>query len=216
MNYIQDFIAGFESLPAHGMAAFSVLLLYAAEAEIRFGKKARTMSAGPADRWSTVALSLAAGVPVLGFVFAMRGSTSTFLRALPLWLRDPGTLPGMPLIAWVGVGFGVAGLLLRLWALLTLRQRYTRTLRVDEGHVVERGAAYKLVRHPGYLGSLMCLNGLGLASGNLVVCLASLVATIAAYTYRIRVEEEMLVKAFGDSYVRYQREVPALLPFLRR
>jgi protein-S-isoprenylcysteine O-methyltransferase Ste14 len=216
MNYIQDVIAGFKSLPAHGMAAVGVLLLYAVESEIRFGKKARTMWAGPADRWSTIAVALASAVPVLGFIFAMRGESSAFLRALPLWLRDPGTLPGMPLIAWTGVGLGVIGVLLRLWALLTLRQRYTRTLRVDEGHLVERGAAYKLVRHPGYLGSLLCLNGLGLASGNLIVFLATLVATIAAYTYRIRVEEEMLVTAFGASYERYQREVPALLPLLRR
>jgi protein-S-isoprenylcysteine O-methyltransferase Ste14 len=215
MNYIEDFIAGFKSLPAHGMAAVGVLLLYAVQSEIRFGAKARTMWAGPADRWSTIAVSLASCVPVLGFIIAMRGDQSTLLRALPLWLRDPGTLPGMPLIAWVGVGLGLAGILLRLWALLTLRQRYTRTLRIDEGHLVERAAPYKLVRHPGYLGSLLCLNGLGLASGNAGVFLATVIATMAAYTYRIRVEEEMLVIAFGDSYERYRREVPALLPFLR-
>ena len=215
MNYIEDFIAGFRSLPAHGMAAVGVLLLYAIESEIRFGAKARTMWAGPADRWSTIAVSLASCVPVLGLIVAMRGDQSTLLRALPLWLLDPGTLPGRPLIAWVGVGLGVAGILLRLWALLTLRQRYTRTLRVDEGHLVERGTPYKLVRHPGYLGSLLCLNGLGLASGNAMVFLATVIATTAAYTYRIRVEEEMLVAAFGDSYERYRREVPALLPFLR-
>jgi len=215
MNYIQDFLAEFKSLPVHGLAALGVLLLYAIESEIRFGAKARTMAAGPADRWSTIAVSIASCVPVIGFILAMRGERSALLRTLPLWLRDPATLPGMPLIAWVGVGLGVTGLLLRLWALLTLRHRYTRTLRVDEGHLVERGGAYKLVRHPGYLGSLLCLNGLGLASGNTVVFLATLVATITAYTYRIRVEEEMLVTAFGASYERFQREVPALLPFPR-
>ena len=52
-EYIQDFIAGFKSLPAHGLAAFGVLLLYAVESEIRFGAKARTMAAGPADAAST-------------------------------------------------------------------------------------------------------------------------------------------------------------------
>jgi protein-S-isoprenylcysteine O-methyltransferase Ste14 len=214
MNYIQDFIAGFKSLPAHGLAALGVLLLYAVESEIRFGAKARTMTAGPADRWSTIAVSLASGVPVIGFIFAMRGEKSTVLRALPLWLRDPSTMPGMPIVAWVGVSVAALGLVLRLWALLTLRQRYTRTLRVDADHVVERGAAYKFVRHPGYLGSLMCLTGIGLASGNAVVFLASMVVTITAYTYRIRVEEEMLVATFGASYEDYRREVPALLPFL--
>ena len=214
-EYIRDFIAGFESLPAHGLAALVVLLLYAVESEIRFGKKARAMAAGPADRWSTIAVSLASGVPVIGFVLAMRGDKAAFLRALPHWLRSSSTIPGMPPIAWVGVALGVIGLLLRLWALLMLRQRYTRTLRVNEGHLVERSGAYKFVRHPGYLGSLLCLNGLGLASGNTVVFLAGLAATITAYTYRIRVEEKMLLGAFGTSYEGYRREVPALLPFLR-
>ena len=121
----------------------------------------------------------------------------------------------MALVAWVGVVFGVVGVLLRLAALLTLRQRYTRTLRVEEGHLVERGGVYKYVRHPGYLGSLLCLNGIGLASGNLVIVLASLAATITGYAYRIRVEDAMLVKTFGDPYQRYRCEVPALLPFVR-
>jgi protein-S-isoprenylcysteine O-methyltransferase Ste14 len=215
IDFAQDLIAGFKSLPPHGMAALVILLLYALQSEIRFGAKARTMKAGPADRWSTIAVSIASAVPVIGFVIAMRGSASSFLRGLPLWLRDPGTMPAMPMMAWIGVGLGVAGVLLRLWALLTLRQRYTRTLRVDEGHAVERGAPYKLVRHPGYLGSLLCLNGLALASGNLVIFLGSLAATSAAYTYRIRVEEKMLVAVFGDSYERYRQKVPALVPFLR-
>jgi protein-S-isoprenylcysteine O-methyltransferase Ste14 len=214
-DYLRDFIAVFKSLPPHGLAAVVVLLLYAVESEIRFGARARTIRMGPADRWSTIAVTLGSAVPVIGFVIAMRGSQSALLRGLPLWLRDPGTMPGMPAIAWIGVGLGLAGALLRLCALLSLRQRYTRTLRVDPDHLIERGGVYKFVRHPGYLGSLLCLNGLGLASGNAVTFLSGLVATIAAYTYRIRVEEEMLVAAFGSSYASYRREVPALLPFPR-
>jgi protein-S-isoprenylcysteine O-methyltransferase Ste14 len=80
---------------------------------------------------------------------------------------------------------------------------------------VEKACAQPAVATAEVLADHLCLNGLGLASGNAVVFLATLVATIAAYIYRIRVEEEMLVTAFGASYERYQREVPALLPFLR-
>jgi protein-S-isoprenylcysteine O-methyltransferase Ste14 len=58
------------------------------------------------------------------------------------------------------------------------------------------------------------LNGIGLASGNAATFLATMVVTITAYAYRIRVEEEMLVAAFGASYESYRREIPALLPFL--
>jgi len=106
-------------------------------------------------------------------------------------------------------------LIIRLWSVLTLRQRYTRTLLVHEGHAIERGGPYRFVRHPGYLGSLLCLNGIALASGSALVFVASLAATSAAYAYRVRVEDAMLVAAFGASYESYRREVGALLPFIK-
>jgi protein-S-isoprenylcysteine O-methyltransferase Ste14 len=36
--------------------------------------------------------------------------------------------------------------------------------------------------------------------------------TIAAYSYRIHVEDAMLVAAFGEPYESYRRETGALLP----
>ncbi len=96
-----------------------------------------------------------------------------------------------------------------------LRERYTRTLFIQHEHAIERGGPYRWLRHPGYLGSLLVLNGIALASGNWITLLASLIATLAAYTYRIKVEDEMLVTALGNPYAQYRREVPALMPTLR-
>jgi protein-S-isoprenylcysteine O-methyltransferase len=214
-DLLQSYTTGFRALPPYGVGALLVLLLYAIESEVRFGARARTMATGASDRGSTIAVSLASLVPVFGFVLAMRGQTSALLAGLPGWLRDVGTMPGMPAIAWVGVVLGALGLLLRLWALLKLRHRYTRTLLVHEAHVVERGGPYRFVRHPGYLGSLLTLNGIALASGNALTFFASLVATCAAYAYRVRVEDSMLVAAFGAAYDSYRSEVGALLPLLR-
>ncbi len=202
MSYLREFTAGIVALPPYGVGALLVLLLYAIQAEIRFGAKARSHATGVSDRRSTLVVSLASAVPVVGFVLAMKG-------------RMLAPLPGIPAIAWLGVGIGVLGLLLRLWAVLVLRERYTRTLLLHEGHAIERGGPYRFVRHPGYLGSLLCLNGLALASGDALVLLASIGATFAAYNYRIRVEDAMLVAAFGEPYQRYRRETGALLPLWR-
>jgi protein-S-isoprenylcysteine O-methyltransferase Ste14 len=209
-SLIQPFLA----LPAYGLAALVVLLLYALQSELRFGRRARTMFAGPSDRGSSLVLSASAVIPVLGFVMVMKAPAWSFFDRLPFWLWAPDSLPGMPSVAWVGVGLGIAGLGMRLWAVLTLRQRYTRTLLVDEAHSIERGGPYRLVRHPGYLGSLLCLNGIALATGNAFVFAASIVATFAAYAYRIRVEDAMLTAAFGPAYEDYRREVNAVIPFL--
>ena len=211
---MRDFFHPFLALPSYGLAALAVLLVYGLQSELRFGRRARTMFAGPSDRGSTLVLSASALVPMLGFVMVMKAPTSSLLGWVPAWLSTPDSLPGMPSVAWIGVGLGIAGVLTRLWAVLTLRQRYTRTLRVDGGNTLERGGPYRFVRHPGYLGSLLCLNGIALASGNAVVFAASLLATLAAYAYRIHVEDAMLTAAFGQAYVSYRCQVGALIPFL--
>lgn len=200
----------FTMLPAYGLAALMVLLLYAVQSEVRFGQKARKMSPGSADRGSTLAVSLSSAIPVLGFVLAMKARTSRGGILLPISL---GAIPGMPAIAWVGVIIGALGLLVRLWSVLTLRDRYTRTLLTGNDHALERGGPYRFVRHPGYLGSLLCLNGIAVASGDLLTAIVSIAATSIAYAYRIRVEDTMLIARFGASYERYCREVHSLIPF---
>ena len=209
-----ELISRFTSLPGYGLGGLFVLLLYAVESEIRFGSRARTVRTGPSDHNSTLAVSLSAAVPVLGFVLSIRSSSVDLATWLPHWFRI-AAMPGLPTVAWMGVLLGLLGVGLRLWALLTLRERYTRTLFVQDEHLIERGGPYRWIRHPGYLGSLLCLNGIALASGNWVTLLASLVATSAAYSYRIKVEDEMLVRSLGEPYAVYRREVRALLPWVR-
>lgn len=201
--------------PPHLAAAVVVLLLYAVQSEVRFGKSARGSKPGPADRGSTRAISSAFLVPVLGLVLAIRSATSPASRGLAYFgPSSPAAMPGMPALAWLGVAVGALGLPLRLWAVLTLRERYTRTLLVHENHAINRNGPYRLVRHPGYLGSLLTLNGIALATGNAAVLVASLMITFAAYAYRIRVEDALLVATFGDAYDAYRREVRGLIPFL--
>jgi protein-S-isoprenylcysteine O-methyltransferase Ste14 len=206
-----QFLDGFRALPPYGLGALAVLVLYVIQSEVRFGRKARSHAAGASDRGSSRAVSLATIVPVAGFVLVMKAA------AYP-WIPDlfrSASLPGMPAFAWAGVVLGAIGLVVRIWAVLTLRERYTRTLLTHEKHEVERNGPYRWIRHPRYLGSLLCLNGVAMASGNTAVLVASLVATCAAYAYRMRVEDEMLVRAFGETYDAYRREVGAVIPFVR-
>lgn len=211
---MSELIARFAALPSYGLGGIVILLLYALESELRFGARARAMRPGAADRWSTLIVSISAAVPVLGFVLAMKAGSPALSGWLPHWFIE-AVVPGLPLIAWLGVLLGALGLALRLLAVLTLRQRYTRTLLIEAGHTIERNGPYRWVRHPGYLGSLLCLNGIALASGNLATLITSLLATSAAYAYRIKVEDEMLVASLGRPYAEYRLRVRALLPFVR-
>ena len=211
---MSNLISRFTELPGYGLGGLVILLLYALQSELRFGARARTMRTGTSDRRSTLVVSIAAAVSVLGFALAMKGDSPGYSTWIPHWFRN-AVLPGLPIVAWVGVLLGVVGLGLRAIAVLTLRERYTRTLLVHSQHTIERNGPYRFVRHPGYLGSLLCLNGIALASGNMATLIASLLATSVAYSYRIKVEDEMLVATFGPSYVEYREQVRALLPFVR-
>lgn len=206
---------GFAARP-YALGGALLIVLYVIEAELRFGSKARSSKAGTSDRRSSLVLSLAALVPLAGFVAAIKLTPLGIASQHPLaaWLFGE-TLPGLPMMAWAGAMTGAGGLGLRLWAVLTLRHRNTRTLLVHEDHTIERGGPYRYVRHPGYVGSLLCLNAIALTSGSVAVFIAALLATIPAYIYRIRAEDEMLVTALGVPYETYRREVGALLPFRR-
>jgi protein-S-isoprenylcysteine O-methyltransferase len=205
-------------LPEYGMTAAIILLLYAIQAELRFGARARSYRAGARDRGSTLLLSAASIAPILGFVLVMKTQSSGTLFGLsfrlPGWAMWPVPSHNAAVVGWTGVAIAALGLLLRLWAVLTLRDRYTRTLLVNDDHRVERGGPYTIVRHPGYVGSLLCLNGLALASGSVVVGAVSVAATFLAYAYRVRAEDEMLVERFGKEYDDYRRDVAALIPFV--
>src|SRR4051794_27084038 len=115
---------------------------------------------------------------------------------------------------WIGAVFLAAGLALRGWSMATLGQFYTRTLRtVDEHNIVDSGP-YRLVRHPGYSGSLLVWNGYALALGNWIAAAITALLLLSVYVWRINAEEALLVAAFGDRYADYERETKRLIPFL--
>src|SRR3569832_1421024 len=121
-----EILAPFAALPGHGIAALFMVLAYALQSEVRFGARARSSRMGPHDKRSTLGLSFATLVPVLGFALALKANSAAYAW-LPPWFKN-AALPGVPVTAWAGVVLGALGILLRLWAVLTLRHRYTRTL----------------------------------------------------------------------------------------
>lgn len=91
---MSELISRFTALPASGVGALIVLLLYGLQSEIRFGARARTIRAGRSDRKSTLLVSASSAVPVLGFVLAMKAS-SPAASTLPQWFRH-AFMPGLP------------------------------------------------------------------------------------------------------------------------
>jgi protein-S-isoprenylcysteine O-methyltransferase Ste14 len=153
---------------------------------------------GEDDRRSTPLLAASYGLSViLLIVLGVAG-----IGAVPVSAR------------WIGVAMVAAGLAVRGWGMAVLGRHYTRTLRVGgDQHIVTRGP-YRLIRHPGYAGSLLAWTGYCLGVGNWIALVAVAALMLLAYTWRISSEERMLARHFGDQYRAYQRHTARLIPYL--
>lgn len=126
----------------------------------------------------------------------------------PLRMRRLPRSAGPPGLAIQATGLGV-----RLWSMRTMEGSYSRTLGTTaEQHVITDGP-YRLIRHPGYLGSILIWAGCTLASGSLptVSAVAGLLA--GAYRRRIAVEEKLLARDL-PGYLDYSNGTKKLIPLL--
>lgn len=101
--------------------------------------------------------------------------------------------------SWVGTWPLLAGFvgaeLLRLWALLTLGERWTtRVVVLDEAPLVDQGP-YRFLDHPNYVAVALVLFLVPVAFSLWATAIAASLANLAALRYRIRIEEEALKSA---------------------
>jgi protein-S-isoprenylcysteine O-methyltransferase Ste14 len=84
---------------------------------------------------------------------------------------------------------------------------------VPDHQVVDRGP-YRYLRHPGYLGAIVALVGLGLALQSWLALLVLLVVGIAALALRIHLEEKLMTAELGEPYVSYVGRTKRFIPFV--
>jgi protein-S-isoprenylcysteine O-methyltransferase Ste14 len=104
-------------------------------------------------------------------------------------------------------------LTLRIWSMRTLGAFYSRTLRTEEDQRVVETGPYRLVRHPGYLGSVLIWTGFALSSGSLPV-VAGVTGVIGrTYGRRIDAEEQLLGRDL-PGYDDYAQRTWKLIPLI--
>ena len=180
-----------------------VFVYLVSDMRLRSGEKAKSIAANATDRQSTYRLVQAFGVSIL---FLLLAPLFNYFR---IGRVSAGWFPG-----WLGVGLMVAGIALRAWSTRVLGRFYTRTLQIDAGHRIVQQGPYKLVRHPGYSGSLLVWIGASLATANWITFAIVTLVCVIAYIYRMRSEEAMLVASFGQEYEEYIRRTKRLIPYV--
>ncbi len=185
------------------LAYLLIFVFFASDRFIRRDEKARSLNFTESDRKSTYFIVLAYTISILLLLFAL------LLNGLRL-----GELKAAEWLGWIGVLMMVSGIALRAWATRTLGRFYTRTLLTTDEHRIVQEGPYKLVRHPGYSGSLLVWIGAGLATTNWIIFVLVTLVCCGAYFYRMRSEEAMLSMTFGEEYRDYIRKTRRLIPFI--
>ena len=122
----------------------------------------------------------------------------------------------VPLILWpvrLGAALTFAGIAFAIWARMWIAGNWSSDVTLKRDHELIVDGPYRFVRHPIYTGILLALAGTALAVGEWRALLAVVLAG-AAYWRKLRIEEAVMRRQFGEAYARYAERVPALIPFL--
>jgi protein-S-isoprenylcysteine O-methyltransferase Ste14 len=106
------------------------------------------------------------------------------------------------------------GSLLRRYCFRTLGKYFTGDVRATPDQPVICSGPYRMVRHPSYTAGMIMFIGIGLALGNWFSLVLLTIATIATYSYRVVVEERVLLATIGESYGNYMKERKRFIPYV--
>ncbi len=125
--------------------------------------------------------------------------------------RDLWVLPGGDALRWTGLALLAAGAALRLWPMIELGSRFSSLVAIQEGHRLRTTGIYSASRHPSYVGILLMDVGFACVFRS-AAALVLLPVVFWMFRRRMDVEEEFLLREFGDEYRDYMSRTARLLP----
>ena len=145
----------------------------------------------------------------------LSGIIMLVLLTVPPWeyTHLPRSIPRDGLLSWFGLTLFAVGVGIQFAAVRALQGFYTVRLGVQAAHRLITDGPYRFVRHPGYLGHMLCMAGIGLALSSLIA-LGLTLLMLPLLLWRIRHEEQMLSAEFGEDYLSYKKKTKRLIPFI--
>lgn len=145
--------------------------------------------------WIVIATSIGAGIYI---AFSGYGFLSCCVKTLSV----------------IGIVLIITGQIIRGVAILTLKRYFTTNVAILPDHRLIKTGIYKYVRHPAYSGDILSFFGLGLAFSSWLAFLVIFIPVLLSFLYRIKIEEEILIKKFGKEYITYMQSTKRLIPWI--
>ena len=122
-----------------------------------------------------------------------------------------GQPPSLAAIA-LGSCLIAVGVILRIWAQVTLGPAWSIRVRIAPDHPLVTAGPYRLVRHPAYLALVLFYLGVAAAFQSVSGLMVFALGLAPALAHRMAVEEAALASHFGEDYLRYASGTKRLLP----
>jgi protein-S-isoprenylcysteine O-methyltransferase len=139
---------------------------------------------------------------------------SLWLGIQMVWLFPGATVPYLRGFYLFGFLLFLGGLILRWYSIGFLGRYFTVDVSISAEHKLIDSGPYRHIRHPTYTGALLTFLGLGFCFGNWLSILFLTVPIVAAFLWRIRIEESALTDALGEDYRAYTGRTKRLIPFV--
>ena len=146
-------------------------------------------------------------VGLVALLVWMMASSQVFVLDLPFYVRALGFIPtllGMYLMSQSMASYNMA-------EFIGTAQLNSANTNYDEHKTLNIKGLNRYLRHPIYLSVMVFTLGLAILWPSTPVC----AAVAAVYVYLplgIYLEERKLIRHFGEAYLAYKRDVPAILP----
>lgn len=136
-----------------------------------------------------------------------------------VWSRNSGfhlfDLPGKNAFwQFAGLFLLIIGVGVRWIAISTLGRFFSINLTIQENHRIIECGIYKHIRHPSYTGAILSFLGFGFSMTTWLSLFFLTIIPFGTVIHRIRVEETMLERRFGENYNEYRNRTKKLIPFL--
>lgn len=103
------------------------------------------------------------------------------------------------------------GLILRIWAVVSLGRWFTWNVSVQPGQVLVKEGPYRVIRHPSYMGAWLVFVGSCLLLRSYVAALVAAILLLLAFLRRIRHEDSLMLATFPE-YQAYKDSTGSLIP----
>ncbi|MBC9928832.1 methyltransferase family protein [Chitinophaga qingshengii] len=118
------------------------------------------------------------------------------------------------LMNYIGLSVILLGMILRFYAIASLGRLFTVVVTIRKDHRLKKDGIYSVLRHPAYAGSLLSFLGFGLSLNNWLGLVMAFIPVLAAFIYRMDIEEKMLTTQFGNEYNEYMQHTHRILPWI--